>query len=114
MHSSKCLFISDVILIEQSFMRSLIFLVNKTYLVHFGRIILLCFLQYEMESLITRRNELVGTVGRSCVRNALGDIRMHNQLNPRNIISNEVEAMFLDTKGGEKGALPSGQDKYLK
>ncbi|VDK84980.1 unnamed protein product [Litomosoides sigmodontis] len=70
---------------------------------------------YERESLIARRrNELVGTAKRSCVTNTLNDIRMHNQSNPRNIISNEVEAIFLDTKGGEQGALPSGQDKYLK
>ncbi|EJD75373.1 hypothetical protein LOAG_17465 [Loa loa] len=66
---------------------------------------------YEMESLITRRrSELIDAPGRNIPRDSL----MHNQLNPQNSISNEVEVICLDTKGGEQGALPSGQDKYLR
>ncbi|KAK6107177.1 Fibronectin type III domain family protein [Brugia pahangi] len=66
---------------------------------------------YEMESLITRRrSDLVGNSARS----TLNDPLMHNQLNARNNLLNEAEAVYLDTKGGEQGALPSGQDKYLK
>lgn len=65
-----------------------------------------------MESLITRRrSELVDTVDGIGARNTPSDPLIHNQLNS---ISNEVETMCLDTKGGEQGALPSGQDKYLR
>uniref|UniRef100_A0A0R3RHI2 Fibronectin type-III domain-containing protein n=1 Tax=Elaeophora elaphi TaxID=1147741 RepID=A0A0R3RHI2_9BILA len=70
---------------------------------------------YEMESLITRRqNELVDTSEGNGIKNAPNELGMRNQLNPRNSMSNDVEAICLDTKGGEQGALPSGQDKYLR
>lgn len=68
-----------------------------------------------MESLIARRrSELVDTAEGSDARNAPNDKGMHNQINPRNSILNEIEVIRLDTKGGEKGALPSGHDKYLR
>ncbi|VDK71957.1 unnamed protein product, partial [Onchocerca ochengi] len=70
---------------------------------------------YEMESLITRRQSgLIDIVGGNSTRNIPSDSVMHNQLNQRSSMSNEVEAIYLDTKGGEQGALPSGQDKYLR
>ncbi|KAL3999115.1 Fibronectin type III domain family protein [Acanthocheilonema viteae] len=70
---------------------------------------------YEMESLIMRRrSELVDTTEGSGMRNTLNDIRIHNQLNTQNSLTNEAEVICLDTKGGEQGALPSGQDKYLR
>ncbi|KAM3720801.1 Immunoglobulin superfamily DCC subclass member [Dirofilaria immitis] len=70
---------------------------------------------YEMESLITQQQSgLIDTVGGSNTRNTPSDSLMHNRLNPRNSISNGVETMYFDTKGGEQGALPSGQDKYLR
>ncbi|CAG9529728.1 unnamed protein product [Cercopithifilaria johnstoni] len=70
---------------------------------------------YEMESLITRRrSELIDTAESNGVWNAPSDTGMRNQLNLPNSISNEVEAIYLDTKGGEQGALPSGRDKYLR
>uniref|UniRef100_A0A915Q231 Fibronectin type-III domain-containing protein n=1 Tax=Setaria digitata TaxID=48799 RepID=A0A915Q231_9BILA len=70
---------------------------------------------YEMEALITQqRSEVANAVEGSSTRNALNDRVMQPQLNSLNSLSNEIETLCLDTKGGEQGALPSGQDKYLK
>ncbi|VDM96802.1 unnamed protein product [Thelazia callipaeda] len=72
--------------------------------------------KYEMEELIKRqRSGMIDGIESKCMKKytSNGYLVLH-QLNRNNNLSSEEGELYLDTKGGEQGAFPSGQDKYLK